>query len=204
MNMESGNLLKKDIGIDNNGLQAVDVQQNQLMNFSGCSNDLNHQNPLPFVSSQSSLNPTQSSGMIYGVGNNVNHNFSLALASASVGNTVFPTSLVGIPSTDQQQPTFVNARQYKRILKRRETRARAEEYKQLQTRRNLNNYYSYRNKKKIESGAGRRPYLHESRHRHAMKRPRGPGGRFLKKEELEQYYKENPYPQTISLDQKPL
>jgi len=72
-----------------------------------------------------------------------------------------------------QRPTFVNAKQYKRILKRREARALIEEF-----------YSRHR-----ESG---KPYQHESRHRHAMKRPRGPKGRFLTKPELEQYYKDHP------------
>uniref|UniRef100_A0A7S1VV33 Nuclear transcription factor Y subunit n=1 Tax=Grammatophora oceanica TaxID=210454 RepID=A0A7S1VV33_9STRA len=83
------------------------------------------------------------------------------------------------PVADQPRPTFVNAKQYRRILKRREARARLEEY--------------YRNKRTSAVDDGhRKPYLHKSRHLHACKRPRGPGGRFLTKAELVVYYKEHP------------
>ena len=60
---------------------------------------------------------------------------------------------------------YVNNKQYIRILKRREMR------KKLNYKYNMIN-----NEKK---------YIHESRHKHAMNRERGKGGRFLSKKEKE-------------------
>lgn len=84
------------------------------------------------------------------------------------------------------RPTFVNAKQYRRILKRREARSKMDEY--LTKKRAL----LRKQRQESSTDGGKRPYMHESRHRHAMKRPRGPGGRFLTKAELEVYYREHP------------
>lgn len=85
-----------------------------------------------------------------------NQNIIMMVPGAAGGSPTIQR--IPLPEMLEEEPLYVNAKQYHRILKRRQARAKLEADGRIPKER--------------------KKYLHESRHLHALKRVRGEGGKF--------------------------
>lgn len=131
-----------------------------------CNNSVNTQKPTKIQTSfsmQSASNPTDYGELRFGRPTMLCGKYPFGDQCYGVfstyGHQIGGRIMLPLNLSSDDGPTFVNAKQYHGIIRRRRSRAKAKMANKV-----------------LEN---RKPYLHQSRHLHAMRRPRGNGGRFL-------------------------
>jgi len=122
--------------------------------------------PAPVENNQATLNQVGGNTMIQLAGNTTTtqqqggsaNNIIMMVPGGASSSTGQRLPISTGPEILEEEPLYVNAKQYHRILKRRQARAKLEAEGRIPKER--------------------KKYLHESRHLHALKRVRGEGGKF--------------------------